>query len=75
MDPRVKTSSTDLKRQFDLSMICYEGRKKAQGKYPAIYQQFSALFNILDHTEMAATLSTERAVLETQAALLKELKK
>ena len=75
MDPRVKTSWIDLKRQFDLSMICYEGRKKAQAKYPAIYEQFSALFNILDHTEMAPTLSTEKAVLETQAALLKELKK
>ena len=75
MDPRVKTSLTDLKRQHDLSMICYEGRKKSMGKYPTLYQHFSALFNILDHTEMAPTLSTEKAVMETQAALLKELNK
>jgi tRNA(Leu) C34 or U34 (ribose-2'-O)-methylase TrmL len=27
MDPRVKTTTADLKKQFDLSMICYEGRK------------------------------------------------
>ena len=75
MDPRIKTSTADLKRQYDLSMICYEGRKKTLGKYPVLYQHFSELFNILDHTEMAPTLSTEKAVLETQAALLKELKK
>jgi hypothetical protein len=75
MDPRVKTSLTDLKRQHDLSMICYEGRKKSMGKYPVLYQHFSTLFNILDHTEMAPTRSTEKAVMETQAALLKELNK
>ncbi len=27
MDPRVKTSTEDLKKQFDLSMLCYDGRK------------------------------------------------
>jgi hypothetical protein len=27
MDPRVKTSTADLKKQFDLSMLCYDGRK------------------------------------------------
>jgi photosystem II stability/assembly factor-like uncharacterized protein len=75
MDPRVKTSLTDLKRQHDLSVMCYEGRKKSMEKYPVLYQHFSALFNILDHTEMAPTRSTEKAVMETQAALLKELNK
>jgi photosystem II stability/assembly factor-like uncharacterized protein len=75
MDPRVKTSMSDLKRQYELSMLCYEGRKKSLGKYPLIYQRFSALFNILDHTEMAPTASTEKGVLETQATLLKELNK
>jgi hypothetical protein len=28
MDPRVKTSLSDLQKQHDLSMICYEGRKQ-----------------------------------------------
>lgn len=28
IDPRVKTSVQDLQKQHDLSMICYEGRKK-----------------------------------------------
>jgi photosystem II stability/assembly factor-like uncharacterized protein len=27
MDPRVKTSSTDLQRQHDFSLMCYHGRK------------------------------------------------
>ncbi|MDP4285008.1 MAG: glycoside hydrolase [Bacteroidota bacterium] len=27
MDPRVKTPEKDLQKQFDLSMICYKGRK------------------------------------------------
>lgn len=28
MDPRVKTSTSDLQKQFDLSYQCYEGRKQ-----------------------------------------------
>ena len=28
MDPRVTTSMADLQKQHDLSMLCYEGRKK-----------------------------------------------
>jgi len=28
MDPRVKTSLSDLQKQHDLSLICYEGRKQ-----------------------------------------------
>jgi hypothetical protein len=28
IDPRVKTATADLQKQHDLSMICYEGRKK-----------------------------------------------
>lgn len=27
LDPRVKTSTANLKKQFDLSMLCYEGRR------------------------------------------------
>ncbi|MCX6207165.1 MAG: glycoside hydrolase [Bacteroidetes bacterium] len=30
MDPRVKASTTDLQKQFSLSMICYEGKIKAK---------------------------------------------
>jgi len=75
MDPRVKTNRTEWQRQHDLSMICYEGRKKSLNKFPAIYQKFTGLFNILESTEMAPTSQTEKAVKATQAELEKLLKK
>ena len=75
MDPRVKTSTAEWQRQHDLSMICYEGRKKSLNKFPAIYQKFTGLFNILESTEMAPTTQTEKAVKETQAELENLLKK
>ncbi len=75
MDPRVKTSTTQWQRQHDLSMICYEGRKKSMGKFPAIYQKFTGLFNILESTEMAPTSQIEKAVKATQAELEILLKK
>jgi photosystem II stability/assembly factor-like uncharacterized protein len=75
MDPRVKTSTVQWQRQHDLSMICYEGRKKSMHKFPAIYQKFTGLFNILESTEMAPTTQTEKAVKETQVELENLLKK
>lgn len=66
MDPRVKTPLAQLQRQHDLSMICYEGRKKSMQKYPAIAGKFASLFSILVHTDMAPTQQTEKAVIETQ---------
>ena len=75
MDPRVKTGTAQWQRQHDLSMICYEGRKKSMYKFPAIYQKFTGLFNILESTEMAPTSQTEKAVKETQAELENLLKK
>ena len=75
MDPRVTTNTTEWKRQHDLSMICYEGRKKSMNKFPVIYQKFTGLFNILEKTEMAPTSQTEKAVKETQAELENLLKK
>ena len=75
MDPRVKTSTAQWQRQHDLSMICYEGRKKSMHKFPAIYQKFTGLFNILESTEMAPTSQTEKAVKATQAELEILLKK
>ena len=75
MDPRVKTSSVEWKRQHDLSMICYEGRKKSMNKFPLIQQKFTQLFNILENTEMAPTSQTEQAVKETQTELENLLKK
>jgi vacuolar-type H+-ATPase subunit I/STV1 len=36
MDPRVKTSTIDLKLQHDLSLDCYEGRKKIEAELEKI---------------------------------------
>jgi hypothetical protein len=33
----------------------FEGHKKSLNKFPAIYQKFTGLFNILQSTEMAPT--------------------
>jgi hypothetical protein len=69
IDPRVKTSVQDLQKQHDLSMICYEGRKKTIDKNPALYRKFSALFEILEQTEMAPTSQVINAVLAAQKEL------
>jgi hypothetical protein len=74
MDPRVKTSSKDLQRQHDLSMICYKGRMISQTKYPAIERKFAQLFEILKDTDMAPTSTVEKEVLATQVALEKLMK-
>ena len=71
MDPRVKTPIAQLQKQHDLSVICYEGRKKSMVNFPEIARKFNTLFEILVHTDMPPTKQTEKAVLETQQALLK----
>jgi hypothetical protein len=40
-------------------------------KFPEIARKFNTLFEILVHTDMPPTKQTEKAVLETQQALLK----
>jgi photosystem II stability/assembly factor-like uncharacterized protein len=69
MDPRVKTSLKDLQRQHDLSMICYEGKKKTKDSNPDLYRKFDALFGILIQTDMAPTTQIETAVLAAQKEL------
>ena len=73
MDPRVKTPMNQLKRQHDLSVICYEGRKKTLKQFPEIARKFNSLFNLLDDTDMPPTQQVEKAVLETQKQLQKLL--
>jgi len=69
MDPRVKTSLKDLQRQHDLSMICYEGKKKTKDSNPDLYRKFDALFGILSQTDMAPTTQIETAVMAAQKEL------
>lgn len=70
MDPRVKTSLKDLQRQHDLSMICYEGKKKTKDSNPSLYRKFDALFGIITNTEMPPTTQTEAAVMSAQKELI-----
>ena len=60
MDPRVKTSTADLQKQFSLSMICYEGRIKSK----AI---------AAEATEQRKILKSKSANPETMKALDQEL--
>jgi photosystem II stability/assembly factor-like uncharacterized protein len=69
MDPRVKTSTKDLQRQHDLSMICYQGKKKTKDSNPDLYRKFDALFGILIQTDMVPTSQTEAAVMAAQKEL------
>jgi photosystem II stability/assembly factor-like uncharacterized protein len=43
MDPRVKINNVDLQKQYDLSMICYEGRKQCLDALSEIRQMRSKL--------------------------------
>jgi len=75
MDPRVKTAFADLKRQHDLSKACYDARKQTINKYPQIDRKLSALFEILDNTDMAPTKTVEAAVKNVLAELNKAMGK
>ncbi len=75
MDPRVKTALIDLQRQHQLSKACYEARKQTMNKYPQIDRKLSALFEILDNTDMAPTKTVEVAVKNTLEELQKTIGK
>jgi len=75
MDPRVKTALIDLQRQHQLSKACYEARKQTMNKYPQIDRKLSALFEILDNTDMAPTKTVEAAVKNTLEELQKTIGK
>jgi photosystem II stability/assembly factor-like uncharacterized protein len=75
MDPRVKTALNDLQRQHQLSKACYEARKQTMNKYPQIDRKLSALFEILDNTDMAPTKTVEVAVKNTLEELQKTIGK
>jgi photosystem II stability/assembly factor-like uncharacterized protein len=75
MDPRVKTALNDLQRQHQLSKACYEARKQTMNKYPQIDRKLSALFEILDNTDMAPTKTVEAAVKNVLEELQKTIGK
>jgi photosystem II stability/assembly factor-like uncharacterized protein len=75
MDPRVKTTLADLQRQHQLSKACYEARKQTINKHSLIDRKLSALFEILDNTDMAPTKTVEAAVKNVLEELQKTIGK
>jgi photosystem II stability/assembly factor-like uncharacterized protein len=70
MDPRVKTSITELQKQFTLSIICYEGRIKAKELgSKAIESKFASLLDQLQETEMPPTTQLTNAVKQVSEQL------
>ena len=68
MDPRVKTSVPDLQKQHDLSMICYNGRKKCTDALNEIREYRARLKNQITNasSSVADTLNEK----DQQAAAL-----
>lgn len=84
MDPRVKTPVAALQKQHDLSLQCYEARKKCMAMMSSGNQDlalarlsngFASLFNILQESDMAPTQQTVSAAAELQKQLNELLKK
>ena len=68
MDPRVKTSLADLKKQHDLSLQCYEGRKKCIDLIEEIHQFRAMLRSQLTSAEIH--VAEKLGPLEKAAGLL-----
>ena len=68
MDPRVKTSVADLQKQHDLSLQCYEGRKKCMEILKEIRAFRSQLKSQL--TDATSSVTEKLGPLEKQAGQL-----
>lgn len=74
MDPRVKTSYANLKRQHDLSKACYDARKQIMHTNIPLDRKLSGLFDIIDGTDMAPTKTVELAVKKALEEMAKSSK-
>ena len=68
MDPRIKISRSDLQKQHDLSILCYQNRKKCMNTLAEIHQFRSMLQSQLTSAEIRA--AEKLSPLEKEAALL-----
>lgn len=68
MDPRVKTPAPALKQQHDLSIVCYEGRKKCMTALTEVHQLRAMLQASLTSAEIHA--AEKLGPLEKEAGLL-----
>jgi hypothetical protein len=65
MDPRVKTSQTNLQLQHDLSLQCYNGRKECMKILEEIRSYRSTLKNKITNQDELTKKDKEVAALET----------
>jgi photosystem II stability/assembly factor-like uncharacterized protein len=65
MDPRVKTGKADLQKQFDLSMICYEGREQCLQALAEIRQMRVSLKEKIGTDPLAKQRDEQLVMLET----------
>ncbi|HSR40389.1 MAG TPA: hypothetical protein VLL95_15880, partial [Phnomibacter sp.] len=87
MDPRVTMTPTELQKQHDLSLQCYEGIKQCQAWMAAnmgnkeklasvkrVHDNLARTMNLLQEADMPVTSQMEKAVKETvaQLAILKQ---
>ena len=70
MDPRVKTSQADLKRQYDLSMKCYEQRKtviQATQSLNKLQHQITVLLTKANDSLSAELKDVSKKLMDLQA--------
>ena len=71
MDPRVKTSATDLQKQHDLSMVCYEGRlqiMKISKQTVSIHNQIKELLSKTKGDLHASLSSLDEKIINVENA-------
>ena len=78
MDPRVKTSATDLQKQHDLSMVCYEGRLrilKTSKETVSVHNQIKELQSQSKDDMHASLSSLDEEIINIENAKTKDKSK
>ncbi len=78
MDPRVKTSAAELKKQYDLSMVCYEGRlkiSKISNETVSIHNQIKELLSKSKDDLHASLSSLDEKIINIENAKTKDKSK
>ena len=78
MDPRVKTSATDLQKQHDLSMVCYEGRlriSKISKETVSVHNQIKELLSKSKDDLHASLSSLDEKIINIENAKTKDKSK
>jgi len=68
MDPRVKTPVQDLRRQFEISLVCLEALRKP-GISPQLRRELQALMGTVQEADVAPTAAAEALFAKVKADL------